>query len=183
MTARVLGVLLLAALAVAGVRADDVASGPSVGDKVAPVKVLAVTGDLKDKEVDFSDERKDKPTVYIFVHEWNRPVGRLLKSIDSEVRKAFEDFHVVAVWLTDDVEKFKHDLPNVQNSLGFEATTLTISADGKAGPNNWGLNEMAHVTVVVAAKGKVVKSLGFVSTTEADARPVFEAIKKAKDMK
>ena len=46
----------------------DVESGPKAGDKVAALKVHAVAGTIEDKEVDYAKERKDEPTVYLFVN-------------------------------------------------------------------------------------------------------------------
>src|SRR5437588_1044902 len=56
LTASLVG-MLAAALARSGVE-----SGPKEGEKVAPLKVYAVTGDPKDQEVDYAGLRKDKPT-------------------------------------------------------------------------------------------------------------------------
>lgn len=155
----------------------DVTSGPKAGDKVEPLKVFAATGEFKDKEVDYSAARKDKPTIYVFINEWNRPAARFLKELDTSCKKDSEDVYLVAVWLTDDADKTKDYLPRAQESLKLENTALTLFAD-KNGPNGWGINSSAHVTVVVASKGKTAASFAFVSINETDVPKVIEAIKK-----
>src|SRR4051812_45349120 len=78
---------LLFLIAVATARADDhVESGPKVGTQVAGFKVHAVTGDESGKVVDLVADRKDKPTVYVFVRagDWDRPMARFLKKLDEE---------------------------------------------------------------------------------------------------
>jgi len=56
--------------------------GRKEGDKVAPLKVYAVTGDPKGKEVDYAGLRKDKPTVYAFVSakDFGRPMFRFSRN-------------------------------------------------------------------------------------------------------
>src|SRR5262249_32706286 len=100
MTTRLLPVSLLGLL-LAGLARADVVSGPKEGQKVATLKVYAVTGEPKDKEVDYAGLRKDRPTVYVFVSakDFSRPMFRFLKKLDEDLG---DDGLVVAVWLTDD---------------------------------------------------------------------------------
>src|SRR4051794_22130494 len=122
MTKRCLTVSLVALFGAALAHAD-VASGPKEGEKVAPLKVYAVTGDPKDKEVDYADLRKGKPTVYVFVSakDFDRPMFRFIKKLDEDVGK---DGLVVAVWLTNDADQSKQYLPKI--SQYFQGATLTV---------------------------------------------------------
>src|SRR5438067_12963216 len=83
-------------LVTAPLRADET-SGPPVGDKVPPLKVFAVTGEPKDKEVDYRELRKDKPTLYVLVHEWDRPVARFLRTLDRASKDDAPVAYLVAV--------------------------------------------------------------------------------------
>jgi hypothetical protein len=157
----------------------DVTSGPAKGDKVAALKVYDATGEHKEKEVDYAADRKDRPTVYVFLHQWNRPIARFLRAVDASVKQDFEGTYVVAVWLTDQPDQTKEYLPRAQESLKLEATAMTVFLANKTGPEGWGLNDRAHVTAVVANKGKVAESLAFVSVNEKDAEAVTAALKKA----
>jgi hypothetical protein len=133
----------------------------------------------KDKDVDYAALRKDKPTVYIFVHQFNRPTARFLRMLDEVVKNEFADAYLVAVWLTEEVDKTKEYLPRVQESIKLESTAMTVFPGEKKGPEGWGLNDMAHLTVVVANKGKVAASIAIVSVNEKDVRPVRAALEKA----
>src|SRR5262249_24578332 len=119
------------------------------------------------------------PTVYLFINEWNRPTARFLRTLDETVKMESEDAYLVAVWLTEDPNKTKDYLPRAQESLKLQATAMTVFLGEKRGPDGWGLNDMAHVTAVVAVKARVAASLAFVSINETDARPVRMALKKA----
>src|SRR6516162_7311557 len=167
-------VSLLGLLAAGPARAD-VASGPKPSAMVATLKVYAVTGEPKDKEIDYAALRKDKPTVYVFVSakDFSRPMFRFLKKLDEDLD---DDGLVVAVWLTDDADKSKEYLPKI--SQYFKSAALTVFG-GTAGPKDWAINIDAHLTAVVAHKGKVVKSFGYLSLNETDVPEVVKTLKNA----
>jgi hypothetical protein len=165
--------------------ADDVVSGPDLDKKVPPLPVYDGTGSYKEKEVDYAAERKDKPTVYVFIqaNKWDRPMARFLKKFDEAVAKEIEDAYMVAVWLTDNPDKTKDYLPIGQRSLQFQSTALTCFTGEKSGPKDWNINADAHLTAVIATKGKVVTCSGFKSINETDVPAMMEALKKALDKK
>jgi hypothetical protein len=172
--------MCITVLATATAAADKLESGPEVGTAVPALTVYDVTGPHMDKEVDYAADRKDKPTVYLFVvaAHWDRPVARFMKKLDAALAK-HADAKVIAVWLTDDVEGTKQYLPMAQESLKFEATTLTCYPAEKKTPDGWLLHREAGVTAVVAAKGKVAASLAFRAATEEDVPSVVKAVEKA----
>jgi hypothetical protein len=160
---------------------QDVSSGPEQGKKVPALKVFAATGPHKDKEVDYAAERKEKPTIYIFIQaeKWDRPMARFVRKLDDTLQKKDEDYPVVAVWLTDHPDKTKAYLPIAQQSLRFQKTVLTCFTGEQAGPKDWNINSDAHVTAVVTAKGTVASTFGYRSINETDAPAVLDAYKKA----
>ena len=163
----------------------DVESGPAKGEKAAALKVMAVTGDHENKELDYAAERKDKPTVYVFIvaDKWDRPVARYLKTLDERLGKLGRESRAVAVWLTDDANQSKDYLPKAQKSLKFEQTALTVFPGDKAGPDGWGVNPDASVTAVVVQRGKVAASFGYRSINDTVVPEVETALKKALDAK
>jgi hypothetical protein len=163
------------------VAAQDIASGPDKNSKVPALKVFDATGPNKDKDVDYAAERKDKPTIYLLVRadKFDRPMNRFMKGLDGEVRKESEDAYLVAVWLTENVDKAKERLPAVQQSVQYENTALTIHTGGKEGPKGWNPNPDAHLTVVLANQGKVVATFGYQSVNETDVKSVRAAFKKS----
>jgi hypothetical protein len=178
-----IGTSLLPALVFAsGTLQAQVESGPSAGSKVEALKAVAATGDAAGKEVDYATERKGKPTLFLFVRadKWDRPVARFLRALDQELAKSRTDVHIVAVWLTDDVEKAKAYLPKAQESLKLSQTTFAVFPGDKGGPPGWGINADAHLTAVVAQDQKVGASLGFRSVNETDAPAVLKKLKPKK---
>ena len=129
----------------------DVASGPAAGEKAAPLKVFAVTGDQENKELDYVAERKDKPTVYLFVQaeHFDRPMARFIKVLDRDIKEDSDQAYVVAVWLTDDQAKSKDYLPRRQMSVQLQNTALCVFPGDKKGPDGWSVNADARLTAVV----------------------------------
>lgn len=164
--------------------AQDVDSGPKAGEKIAALKAFGVVGAVEGKEADFAADRKDAPTVYLFVQSehFSRPMVQFIKGLDGKVKEANDKAAVVAVWVGDKdaFEKNKDYLPKVQMSIKLENTAYAAHDGEKSGPNGWGINADAHLTVVVADKGKVTKTFAFVSVNGTDVRPVLAAVKGAK---
>jgi hypothetical protein len=176
-------VLALAAFLVPA-SAQDVDSGPKAGEKIGALKAFGLVGTVEGKEADFAAERKDEPTVYLFVQteHFSRPMAQFIKGLDSKVKEANEKATVVAVWVGDKAafEKNKDYLPKVQMSIKLENTAIAAHDGEKSGPNGWGINADAHLTVVFADKGKVAKTFAFVSVNGTDVRPVLAAVKGEK---
>jgi hypothetical protein len=165
-------------------RAQDIVSGPEKGGKVPGLSVFDVTGAFKEKTVDYAAERGEKPTIYLLLRSdrFDRPMNRFMKTLDQAVKKDFADTLVVAVWLTEDLDRAKEYLPRVQTSVQYEVTALTCTKE-KTGPQGWNVNEDAHLTAVVAGKGKVAATFGYNSINETDVKGVVEALKKAREAK
>src|SRR5260370_31619951 len=108
-------------------------------------------------------------------------MGRFLEGLDASGPRTSKDATVIAVWVTKDATTSKQYLPVAQQSLKFEATVLTCFTGGEAGPKGWGINADAHVTVVVAAQGKVAAVFGYLSINYTEVRTVVDALKKAQN--
>jgi hypothetical protein len=156
-------------------------SGPSAGSKLAALKATAAYGDDAGKEIDLTEKRKDKPTVFVFVRadKWDRPMYRFLRTLDEIVKKERDDMRVIAVWVSDDPDKSKEYLQRAEATLKMMEQT-TFAYVGKEGPKDWNINSDAHLTAVVVEKGKVGASLGFTSVNETDAKDVLKKFEAKK---
>ncbi|TXT37959.1 MAG: hypothetical protein FD138_509 [Planctomycetota bacterium] len=156
----------------------DVASGPGEGNVVEKFKVTVVAGESSGKELDFVTERKEKPTVFVFVSadKFSRPMARFIKVLDDKLKAERTDVDIVAVWLTDDVTKSKDYLPKAFESLKTSRTAWSVFAGEKTGPNNWGINPDADITVVVSDGAKAKFSKGYRSINETEVPKVFETL-------
>ena len=175
---------LLASLALVGLSAfalADVESGPKAGEKVGALKVHAVTGAIENKEVDYTKERKDEPTVYYFVNaeKFSRPMNKFMLTVDGKLGDANDKAVGVAIWCGGDFDKNKEYMPKLAKAVPYSKSALTVFNGDANGPNGWGVNSAAHLTAVVVVGGKVVKSLAYESVNDTDAKDVIESLTKA----
>ena len=179
MVRMVRGAVVVVLLLLGAAAGAQIVSGPAPGKQLAPLRVFAATGAREGKELDYVAERGDKPTVYVLIRDWDRPVARFLKTLDGAVHEDSAEALVVAAWLTDEKEETKNYLPRAQQSLKLEVTPLTVFLGDRAGPNEWDISPDARVTVVVARGGKSKAHFGFVSINEMHVPRVREALGKA----
>ena len=156
----------------------DLDSGPGNGKTLEPLKVVVVAGESSGKELDFVAERKDKPTVFVLVvaDKFVRPMARFIKVLDDKLKADRPDVDIVAVWLADDVTKSKDYLPKAFESLKTNRTAWSVFPGEKTGPNNWGINADADITVVVSDGAEATFSKGYRSINETEVPKVFEAL-------
>lgn len=159
----------------------DIESGPNVGTAVTALKVFATTGDHTGKEVDYAADRGMKPTVYVFIpyDRFDRPLARMLKTLEKAAIDAGNEASVVTVFLADDEAAAKDRLPKVQMSLQFTSNPLVIFPSMKQGPEGWQVNTDAQVTALVVKDAKVAAKFGYRSANETVVPEIAEALKKA----
>ena len=146
--------LAVMALAVPVGAQDRVFSGPQVGEKTTPFRVVDVTGPNAGKEVDYVSQFGGAPTALVFVHALERSMAPLMTVIDEYGAERQERLKTLFVFLTGDRVASEQRLPLVRQSLRMKAP-MAISVDGAEGPGNYGLNKKCLLTIVVA-KGNVV---------------------------
>jgi hypothetical protein len=172
---------LLLAIASFHAALAQVNSGPDVGSSLAPLPLTIATGDRSGEEID-GRWRGDKPTIYLFVQadKWDRPVARFVRGLDDELVKNRSDIAVVAVWLTEDIEKSKEYLPLAQQSLQLRQTSLAVFRGDKNGPADWSIHSGAHLTAVIADSNRVVARFGYRSLNETNVPEVLAKLPPAK---
>lgn len=158
---------------------DEIPSGPEAGSALKPLQVAVAVGEKLGETIDAVKDRDAKPTIYVFVRadQFDRPMARVLKGIDDAFANGFDaapDAALVAVWITETPEKSRDYLPLAQQSLKLQRTRWTVFEGGKNGPEGWSLNDSAGLTAVVARDGKVLKSTGYSSWNERDARSLLQ---------
>ena len=170
--------LVIAVVMSSSIAWADVASGPGEGNALEPLKVVVVAGESSGKELDFVAERKEKPTVFVLIvaDKFSRPMARFIKVLDDKLKADRMDVDIVAVWLTDDVAKSKDYLPKAFESLKTNRTAWSVFPGEKTGPNNWGINPDADITVVVSDGVKAKFSKGYRSINETEVPKVFETL-------
>jgi len=159
-------------------RADELVSGPKVGEVVKGFEVDVATGDDAGKTLDLLKPLNDKPVLVIFVSEMTRPGFGLLKLLDKYGRlRQPEGLEVLIVRVTDDAAAAAR-----QSKVHFDQydikSTAGVARGGKTGPPNYGLHEDAQMTILLIDKEhKVLMN----KASRAPERQDFDDVRKAID--
>jgi len=169
-----------ALLAGAGAAADErVFSGPQVGEKITPFKVVGVGGPEagKEREVQGADAGAGA-SVVVFVHGIERSIVPLITVVDEYGHQKRDVLKTTFVFLSGDRVAMEKRLPLVGQSLRMQCP-MALSLDGAEGPGNYGLNKDCLVTIVVAKENKVTANFALVQPGIADAPAVLKAMADA----
>ncbi len=158
--------------------ADPVFSGPQIGEKTTPFKVLELTGDGAGKERDPVADNAGAVTAIVFVHGIERSLVPLLRTVDEYGAGRKDRIKTEIVFLTADKIEGEQRVKAAAGSLKLQSR-IGLSPDGAEGPGNYGLNKSCLMTII-AAKGDVVTAnFPLVQPGIADAPGVIAALAKA----
>jgi hypothetical protein len=174
-------VLCLAVFGLAEMARGDLDSGPTVGEVVPKLKVTMVTGDQAGQEVDATEVRGERPTVYLFVpaDRFDRSVAGYLKKIDEALGKEGKESGAVVIWYSDTPEATRDYLARVQMSLKFAHSAVGVFPSLATPPDGWVLHQRAVMTAVVVRGRKVRAKFGYGSVNATVASEVVDALEKA----
>ena len=163
----------------------DIVSGPAVGDPVENFTAHGVVGLISDKDGSYVLERKDDPTIYVFIQQatFSRPTAQFLKGLDTALKDSPNKATIVAIWLSDKPDTAKEYLPKAQKSLNFVNTSLGVFTGEKSGPKNWGINPDAYATVVITKNGKFKAVRAYQSVNGTDVKAVLADLDKPEPKK
>jgi hypothetical protein len=176
-----LGLLLFTSLLQA---ADEpIFSGPQVGEKLTPFKVLGVYDDLAGQEVDFVARADGKPLLLIFMHDLTRPSASLTRALCAYAQpRAEKGLRCAVVWLAADRSQTEEYLKRARQSINLTAP-VGISLDGAEGPGSYGLNRKVGLTVLVAKDNQVTANFALVQPALTDGPKILAEVAKLIDEK
>ena len=157
---------------------EPIFSGPQVGEKATPFKVMGITGPSGGKELELLAGNDRAATVLVFVHGVERSIVPLLTVVDQYGHEKRDAVTTEFVFLTDDRVASEKRLPLVAQSLRMQCP-MSMSVDGAEGPGNYGLNKSCLMTIVVMKERNVTANFALVQPGIADAPSVIRAIAAA----
>jgi hypothetical protein len=157
--------------------ADPVFSGPQIGEKTTPFKVVVVTGAVQSKERDPIAENAGAPTAFVFIHALERSLVPLLRAVDQYGAERTNQLKTEVVFLFGDPVEGEARVKAAAGSLKLRSR-VGLSLDGAEGPGNYGLNKECMMTILAAKENIVTANFALVQPGIADAPKVIEALAK-----
>lgn len=154
-----------------GSEENGIVSGPQPGQKLPPLKVTGIRGDIDGKTFDITAKADGKPIILFLqdtdeagikglvqVSEWLKRIGDFRKKQNNA---SDLEFQIGVVLLTDDADALPESARDVFEKHLPDEIIVGISPDGREGPNSYRLNRNVAQTVLIAKDGKVLHNFAF----------------------
>ena len=150
---------------------NGIVSGPQPGEKLPPLKVTGIRGDLNGKTFDITAKADGKPIILflqdpdeagikglVHVFEWLKKIGDFKKKQNNA---SGLEFQIGVVFLTDDADALPESARDVFEKHLPDEIIVGISPDGREGPSSYRLNRSVAQTVLIAEDGQVLHNFAF----------------------
>lgn len=186
----VLSLGLVVALAMSSVvTADEAAktevkSGPQSGDSLGPFTVVKVAGAEDDgvaegKKLCYRCRNGRKPQVIVFTRSTDPKVAELVSKLDSAIEEnASSKLCVFVNLLGDDKEELTDEAKKFATSSKAKNVPIVVPNEFENGPDDYGINAKAAVTVTLASDLSVKASHAFASVSDINADSVLKDLTK-----
>ena len=169
----VLSLGLVVALATGGfASAEDAAkkqvkSGPQSGDSLAPFYVTKVAGAEEDgiekgQNLCYRCRNGSRPQVVVFTRSTSPKVAELVKKLDAAVAEhESSQLRVFVNLLGEDKDDLEKKAKKFANKSEAKNVPFVVPNEFENGPDNYGINSKADITITLASDSKVKVSHGF----------------------
>ena len=154
-----------------GSEENGIVSGPQPGEKLPPLKVTGIRGDLDGETFDITAKADGKPIILflqdpdeagikglVHVFEWLKKIGDFKKKQNNA---SGLEFQIGVVFLTDDADALPESARDVFEKHLPDEIIVGISPDGREGPSSYRLNRDVPQTVLIAEDGQVLHNFAF----------------------
>lgn len=182
------GVCAIAVLAAATTAraSSEIKSGPQPGDKIGAFDVTKCGGAADDgvsvgDKLCYRCKYGGKPMVMVFTRKADDQVATLIKKLDKAVEKNSEkQLKAFVNFVGDDRKESEKRAKRLAGDT--ENVPMVVPEESTNGPDNYGINPDAVVTVIVAREGKVIASHGYTGTPDSDdIKEIMSDVHKAID--
>lgn len=186
----VLSLGLVVALAVGGVAtADDAAkkelkSGPQAGDSLGAFYVTKIAGAEDDgieigQNLCYRCKNGSKPQVVVFTRSTNPKVTRLVQKLDNAISdNASSKLCVFVNLLGDDKEELSETAKKFAATTNAKNVPIVVPNEFENGPDDYGINTKAEITITFASDKSVKASLAYASVKDLNVASVISDINK-----
>ena len=170
------GMSALALLAVTtAVSADEIKSGLQPGQSIGAFDVKKCAGASEDgvsvdQTLCYRCKYGMRPMVMVFARSADDSLASVVKQLDSAVAKNSEkQLKAFVNILGEDRKALEATAKDFGSKNNFANVPIVVPEESDNGPENYGINPKAAVTVIVAAGGKVKASHGFTGAPDENA--------------
>lgn len=180
--------ILAVAVAVLGLAsvslAADVKSGLKVGEDVGPFDVTKLAGADNDgvkigQQLCYRCKNSARPQVMVFTRSSDEKVVAFVKKLDAELAKnSDKQLRAFVNYLGENKEAAAAAAKKLCAQTKAENVPFVVPNEFENGPEDYGLNAKAEVTVLVAKEGKVTANHAFAKAKDLDVESIIKDVEK-----
>lgn len=164
--------------------AADVKSGLSVGQEVGPFDVTKLAGAESDgqkigQQLCYRCKNGARPQVMIFTRSSDEKVVAFVKKIDASLEKnSDKQLRAFVNYLGESKDAAADAAKKLASTTKATNVPFVVPNEFENGPEDYGLNSKAEVTVLVAKDGKVTANYAFAKGSQLDADKILKDVEK-----
>ncbi len=177
--------LAFALTASATVSADDgLKSGPQSGDKIGAFYVTKIAGAEEDgvkegKNLCYRCKNGQRPQVMVFTRSTDKKVQELLSKLDKAIdENESSQLRVFVNVLGEDKDDVADSCKKLASSSKAKNIPFVLPNEFENGPDNYGINAKADVTITMASESSVKVSHAFAKAGDLNVDGVIEDLTK-----
>ena len=166
-------------------QAEDLKSGLQPGKPVGAFNVTKVAGAAEDgvdvgKNLCYRCRNGGRPQVMIFTRSTDgEKVVKLVQALDKAIAEnSDKELRAFVNVLGADKGELQEEAKSIANSSKVKNVPFVVPNEFENGPDNYGLNEKAEVTIILANGGKVTASHAVGSAKDLNVDAVLADVKK-----
>ncbi|MCA9127293.1 MAG: hypothetical protein KDB22_09405 [Planctomycetales bacterium] len=168
----------------ATVNAEELKSGLKQGEAIGAFDVVKCAGEEADEvaigeKLCYRCRNGARPQVMVFTRSSDKKVVKLVSELDAHVKKYEENqLRAFVSMLGDSRDAASDAVKKLAKTTKTEKIPYVVPAEFENGPDNYGLNPKAEVTVIIANESKVVANFAVASAKDLDIEAVLAGVKK-----
>ena len=165
--------------------AEEVKSGLQEGESIGAFYVTKVCGAEEDnvpanENLCYRCKNGSRPQVIVFTRSTDDKVVSLVKKLDAQVSKNEEaQLRAFVNMLGDSKEAATDEVKKLAAATKAKSIPFVVPNENENGPDNYGINPKAEVTIIFANDGKVVANWAVSKVADLDVDLALKAVKKA----
>jgi hypothetical protein len=162
----------------------EVKSGPQEGDHLGPFTVVKVAGAEEDgveagKDLCYRCRNGNKPQVIVFTRSTDKKVAELVSKLDQAVEdNASSKLCVFVNLLGEDKDALSDEAKKFAASSKAKNIPFVVPSEFENGPDDYGINAKAEVTITLASELGVKASHAFTSASDINVDAVLKDLAK-----
>ncbi|TWT98419.1 hypothetical protein [Stieleria varia] len=164
--------------------AEQLQSGPKVGDSIGAFYVTKLCGAEEDgvsegKNLCYRCKNASRPQVMVFTRSADPQVAKLVQELDKAIAKN-EDAQLRAFvnFMGDSKEDVSDTAKKFASESKVKNIPFVLPNEFENGPDDYGINAKAEVTIVMANKSKVEATYAVAKADQLDVDAVVANLKK-----